>query len=134
MRAEIIHVTDHAAMRWEQRILKEGTTNVKDIVSAIKESKIVKKNEKNDNILPIYSDGDTIFIKFSTETSLKEQINKVKQRINLIKNNINISKEKLSNSSFINKAPKDIVEKEKNILKSLVNDLNQLESIISIKN
>mgnify|MGYP003348182918 FL=1 len=96
--------------------------------------KFAWKNEKNDNILPIYSDGDTIFIKFSTETSLKEQINKVKQRINLRKNNINISKEKLSNSSFINKAPKDIVEKEKNILKSLVNDLNQLESIISIKN
>ena len=39
-----------------------------------------------------------------------------------------------TNKSFINKAPKDIVDKEKDILKKLVNDLNQLESIISIKN
>jgi len=95
---------------------------------------LFKKNEKNENILPIYSDGDAILIKFSTEISLKEQINKVKLKIDLIKNNINISKGKLANKSFINKAPRDIVEKERDILKSLVNDLNQLESIISIKN
>jgi valyl-tRNA synthetase len=95
---------------------------------------LFKKNEKNENILPIYSEGDAILIKFSTEISLKEQINKVKLKIDLIKNNINISKGKLANKSFINKAPRDIVEKERDILKSLVNDLNQLESIISIKN
>ena len=73
-------------------------------------------------------------IKFSTEISLKEQIAKVHKKIDIIKNNINISKGKLANKSFIEKAPKDIVDKEKDILKNLVNDLNQLESIISIKN
>ena len=95
---------------------------------------LFKKNEKNENILSLYSEGDAILIKFSTEISLKEQIAKVKQKIEVIKNNINISKGKLANKSFINKAPKDIVDKEKDILKNLVNDLNQLESIISIKN
>ena len=95
---------------------------------------LFKKNEKNENILPLYSEGDAILIKFSTEISLKEQIAKVKKKIDDIKNNINISKGKLANKSFINKAPKDIVDKEKDILKDLVNDLNQLESIISIKN
>ena len=93
-----------------------------------------KKDDKNDNILPAYLDGDAILIKFSTEISLKDQIIKVKEKINLVKNTISITKNKLSNKSFINKAPKDIVDKEKDILKKLVNDLNQLESIISIKN
>lgn len=93
-----------------------------------------KKDEKNDNILPIYLDGDAILIKFATEISLKDQIIKVKEKIDLIKNTIIITKNKLSNKSFINKAPKDVVDKEKDILKKLVNDLNQLESIISIKN
>jgi valyl-tRNA synthetase len=93
-----------------------------------------KKDDKNDNILPVYLDGDAILIKFATEISLKDQINKVKEKINLVKNTISITKNKLSNKSFINKAPKDIVDKEKDILKKLVNDLNQLESIISIKN
>jgi valyl-tRNA synthetase len=93
-----------------------------------------KKDEKNENILPIYLDGDAILIKFATEISLKDQIIKVKEKIDLIKNSISLTKNKLSNKSFINKAPKDIVDKEKDILKKLVNDLNQLESIISIKN
>ncbi len=93
-----------------------------------------KKDEKNENILPIYLDGDAILIKFSTEISLNDQIIKVKAKIDLIKNSIIATKNKLSNKSFINKAPKDVVDKEKDILKRLVNDLNQLESIISIKN
>ena len=92
------------------------------------------KTEKNQNIMPIYLDGDAILIKFATEISLKDQIIKVKEKIDLIKNTISVIKNKLSNKSFINKAPKDVVDKEKDNLKRLVNDLNQLESIISIKN
>ena len=92
------------------------------------------KDERNENILPIYLDGDAILVKFTTEISLKDQIIKVKSKIDLIKNNISATKNKLSNKSFINKAPKDVVDKEKDILKKLLNDLNQLESIISIKN
>lgn len=93
-----------------------------------------KKDEKNENILPIYLDGDAILIKFATEIRLKDQLIKVKEKIGLIMNSINATKNKLSNKSFINKAPKDVVDKEKDNLKKLVNDLNQLESIISIKN
>ena len=84
--------------------------------------------------MAIYLDGDAILIRFATEISLKDQIIKVKAKIDLIKNTISATKNKLSNKSFINKAPKDVVDKEKDILKKLVNDLNQLESIISIKN
>ena len=92
------------------------------------------KDERNENILPIYLDGDAILVKFTTEISLKDQIIKIKSKIDLIKNNISATKNKLSNKSFINKAPKDVVDKEKDILRKLLNDLNQLESIISIKN
>jgi valyl-tRNA synthetase len=93
-----------------------------------------KKDEKNENILSVYLDGDIILIKFTTEISLNDQIIRVKEKIDLIKNSITHAKNKLSNKSFVNKAPKDVVDKEKDILKKLVNDLNQLESIISIKN
>jgi valyl-tRNA synthetase len=84
--------------------------------------------------LSVYLDGDIILIKFTTEISLNDQIIRVKEKIDLIKNSITLAKNKLSNKSFLNKAPKDVVDKEKDILKKLVNDLNQLESIISIKN
>ena len=84
--------------------------------------------------MSVYLDGDIILIKFTTEISLNDQIIRVKEKIDLIKNSITLAKNKLSNKSFVNKAPKDVVDKEKDILKKLVNDLNQLESIISIKN
>jgi valyl-tRNA synthetase len=51
-----------------------------------------KKDDKNDNILPVYLDGDAILIKFATEISLKDQIIKVKEKINLVKNSISINK------------------------------------------
>lgn len=93
-----------------------------------------KKDEKNDNIMSVYLDGDVILIKFPTEISLKDQIIKVKEKIDSVKSTISTIKIKLTNKSFTNKAPKNVVDKEKDLLKKLVNDLNQLESIISIKN
>lgn len=43
MRFEIVHVTDHALLRWIQRVSKNG--NVFEITNAIKKSKIIKKYE-----------------------------------------------------------------------------------------
>ena len=45
MRAETIHVTDHAMLRWKQRASKTGDVNVHEIIKAVKESKVVKKKE-----------------------------------------------------------------------------------------
>jgi hypothetical protein len=41
MRAQTIHVTDHALLRWQQRT----TRDAREIVDIVKKSKIIKKNE-----------------------------------------------------------------------------------------
>lgn len=43
MRAEIVHVTDHALLRWSQRVSELG--NVFEIKNAIKKSRVIKKCE-----------------------------------------------------------------------------------------
>lgn len=43
MRAEIVHVTDHALLRWSQRVSETG--NVFEIKKAIQNSRIIKKCE-----------------------------------------------------------------------------------------
>lgn len=43
MRAEIVHVTDHALLRWSQRVSEKP--NVFDIKNAIQKSKVIKKCE-----------------------------------------------------------------------------------------
>ena len=45
MRAETVHVTDHALLRWTERASKTGEPNVHEIVQAVKDSRVIKKNE-----------------------------------------------------------------------------------------
>jgi valyl-tRNA synthetase len=90
-------------------------------------------SEDKINILPLYVNGETIYLKFNSEISLNEHLIKLKTKISIINNTINIIKNKLKNKSFILKAPKDIIEKEKQNLNSALNDLKHLESIVSIK-
>lgn len=45
MRAETVHVTDHAMLRWTERASKTGESNVQEIVQAVKDSRVIKKNE-----------------------------------------------------------------------------------------
>lgn len=45
MRAETVHVTDHALLRWQERATQTGEAKVQDIVQAVKDSKVVKKSE-----------------------------------------------------------------------------------------
>ena len=45
MRAETVHVTDHALLRWRQRASKTGDVKVQEIVEAVKGSRVIKRNE-----------------------------------------------------------------------------------------
>jgi len=45
MRAETVHVTDHALLRWRERASQTGEARVQEIVQAVKDSKVIKKNE-----------------------------------------------------------------------------------------
>jgi hypothetical protein len=52
MRAETVHVTDHALLRWKERASKTGEVNVQEIIQAVKESRVIKKNEPLPYLLP----------------------------------------------------------------------------------
>jgi valyl-tRNA synthetase len=88
---------------------------------------------KDKNVIPGYIDGVTFHIKFSEQISLENQLKKIEEKINSTLNEIVSLKTKLNNKNFVKKAPKDIVEAEKNNLKKLNDDLNYLQNIISIK-
>lgn len=66
MRAEVIHVTDHALLRWSQRVNENDT--VWDIKSAIRQSKVIKKTDLLPYSMPrlagsVYSyDGNVMFV------------------------------------------------------------------------
>ena len=45
MRAESVSVTDHALLRWNERVSISGNSHVSEIEEAVKNSKIIKKSE-----------------------------------------------------------------------------------------
>lgn len=57
MRAEIVHVTDHALLRWRERAATRGDANVYEIISAVKQSRVVKKNEPMPFLMPRQQDS-----------------------------------------------------------------------------
>lgn len=68
MRAETIHVTNHALTRWKERASKTGEVNEQEIIKAVKESKVVKRSEPLPYALPrmdgsVYSvAGNILFV------------------------------------------------------------------------
>lgn len=45
MRADIVHVTDHALLRWRERAARYADATVHDIIRAVKESRQLKSKE-----------------------------------------------------------------------------------------
>lgn len=45
MRAEIVHVTDHALLRWRERAAKHASEGADEIIQAVKLSRVLKKKE-----------------------------------------------------------------------------------------
>ena len=119
--------------------LKSDKINViKDNLSVFKRIGRVTNVNKNDldaNGVKIIVDGETITLYFDQTINLSEQKQKLLIKADNINNKLNSAVNKLKNKSFLKKAPKQIVEKEKKALKDYKIEHKKLNSILnSIKN
>ena len=76
--------------------------------------------------------GRKISIKFEDSVDINKQKLIIDKKISNLMKIIEISKNKLNNVNFIQKAPKDIIDKEKELLKSNSLELNKLKEIVSV--
>lgn len=65
MKAEVIHVSDHAMLRWGERVQTEGLFTEEDIRQAVLDSKLIKKDEPLPYLYPrrentVYSIKDKV--------------------------------------------------------------------------
>lgn len=54
MRADIVHVTDHAILRWRERAAKHAGEGVEEIIKTVKASRVLSKKEPLPYSLPRY--------------------------------------------------------------------------------
>tara|TARA_B100000886_G_scaffold340555_1_gene311201 strand:+ start:760 stop:3402 length:2643 start_codon:yes stop_codon:yes gene_type:complete len=98
-------------------------------------SKLARINKICENIdknfISIIVDGRKISIRFEDSVDINKQKLIIDKKISKLMKIIEISQNKLNNSSFIQKAPKDIIDKEKELLKSNSLELDKLKEIIN---
>ncbi len=98
-------------------------------------SKLARINKIYENIdknfISIIVDGRKISIKFEDSVDINKQKLIIDKKISNLVKIIEISKNKLNNDNFIQKAPKDIIDKERELLKSNSLELDKLKEIVN---
>ena len=98
-------------------------------------SKLARINKISENIdknfISIIVDGRKISIKFEDSVDINKQKLIIDKKISNLVKIIEISKNKLNNDNFIQKAPKDIIDKERELLKSNSLELDKLKEIVN---
>lgn len=90
MKPRIIHVTDHAALRWRQRIARAELCNVHDIIESVRNSKVVRRSDvlpfvfvRHPNTVYTYNDN-TLFIMEPVEIDEYRLVTVITQTTNYI--------------------------------------------------
>ena len=95
----------------------------------------IKHSNGNKNGVKIVVSGETITLYFDQSLNLQEQFGRISSKADILSKKINQISNKLSNKSFLKKAPKQIINNEKKVLEDYKIELKKLNSIInSIKN
>ena len=87
------------------------------------------KNKKN--IIDILVLKEQISLKFGEEINFDTQMEGIRKKLNNIEKQINALDIKLKNKAYLKKAPKNIVENDKKLIKELTIEDKKLRSIVS---
>ena len=87
--------------------------------------------KQDDKFISLIVNNRKMAIKFDHKINLDEQKIIIEKKISNLNNKIIISNKKLKNISFIRKAPKDVVDKEKLLHKNNLSELNKLNDIMN---
>ena len=114
-----------------KKIKKSINSNVDIIKQVGRVNYIVTKKAKDKNIIQIIVLNEKIGLEFDTNIDVQSQIKRLLVKQNEIENKINLLNKKLSNNEYLEKAPKDIVDTDKDLLKDLKIEQIKLKSILS---
>ena len=92
---------------------------------------ISKNKTKDQNSIDILVLKEKLSIKFNEEVNLSSQKERILQKLESINNQISNLNNKLKNRAYVTKAPKEIVQNDKNLIKELTIEDGKLRSIVS---
>jgi valyl-tRNA synthetase len=92
---------------------------------------IINKQTSSKNTIEILVLKEKLGLQFNEDIDFMSQKNKILQKIEIIEKQKNKINGKLQNNAYLNKAPKEVVQNDKDLLKDLIIEDNKLRSIVS---
>ncbi len=112
--------------------LKNLTVNNFSIVKQVgRVNNILKRKHNDNNSIDILVLKEKLSLRFSENVNLVSQKDRIFQKIEVISKQLNILHNKLKNKAYLKKAPKDIVQNDKRLIKELTIEDKKLRSIVS---
>ncbi len=116
----------------ESKKIKKIIQQNKEIVKQVGRIKKISEDQKNiKNTINILIMNEKISLKFDEEIDIISQKNKISEKIKTLNAKIGNLKNKLLNKAYLTKAPKNIVQNDKVLLRDLSIEENKLRSIVS---
>ncbi|MFM1533921.1 valine--tRNA ligase, partial [Helcococcus ovis] len=101
----------------------------------LSEVEIIREDKEIDNVAVTVKDDYKLYLSLDGLIDLKKELSRLENEKDKIIAELNRAKGKLSNEKFIQKAPKNLVDAEKEKVEKYTNMLNEVEkSIEDIKN
>ena len=105
-----------------------GKTSLRDLAPRIKEIDFAK--DINESVIKTVMVHENIRLQFDSDINLQDQKSIQIKKQQEILNKILISEKKLDNIGFVQNAPKNIVESEREMLSNYKNDLEKINNIL----
>ena len=113
------------------RLKKLVNANINLIKQVGRVNSILKTKMRDKNSLDILVLKEKLSLNFNEDVNLASQKERIMQKIESINKQISSLNNKLENNAYVTNAPKEIVQKDKNLVKELTIEDGKLRSIVS---
>jgi len=114
-----------------KKIKKFINNNLEIIKQVARVNNIISEPKNNINVVQIIILKEKIGLKFEINIDLKSQKERLINKQSEIEKKINMLNNKLNNKNYVKKAPKNIINNDKFLLKNLTIEQTKLKSIVS---
>ncbi len=120
----VISVYPHTKLKHK---LIENNTDFIANLAKLETLKILHSSARPASTISAVVEDVDIYLHFSGLLDISKEKHKIKEKITELEKIKNLKEQRIKNSEFINKAPKEVVEKEKESMEELKNSLRRLE-------
>jgi len=113
-----------------EKLIDEEKEVIK-FLARIEDIKCVKIYERKQGEVSVVLSFGEVFVDLSDLIDIKKEIERLEKEKAKILKKLELTNKKLSNKDFIEKAPKEVVEKEMNLKKELESKLTKIEKHLS---